>query len=361
MRASRIARLLVPGIIAVLACAKSTTIDFRSRLPDACRKPGTICSVGYTGIGDGGPALTAGYGAPLQIAVDAAGNIFVADRFQNRVRKIEASTGIVSTLAGSGLLVPGNWDGSPALVGTVARPESIAACGGWVYWMSTTDKALWGLDPSTNLLRRFGGTDGAADADIDIASAGFSIVPTSRLSCQGANLLLSDTFNRVVRFLNRTGAPLTIDGVAVLPDHIAVVAGKVGTSGAPVFGVSALASPLTAPVDSQPGDDGRIYVVENGVQVVAIGSDGVLRLIAGDGSFNNVSGDGGPATAAALSDAQTVIVRDQIAWITGESRVRAVNLGSVPRIIAGVSIAPGNIDTVVGGGSPGLSTNGNRD
>ena len=75
--------------------------------------------------GDGGPALEASFSAPHEIRFDETGNLFVVERDAHVVRRIDAGTGIVSTVAGTG--VPGfSGDGGPATAAELSRPHSIA-------------------------------------------------------------------------------------------------------------------------------------------------------------------------------------------------------------------------------------------
>ena len=67
---------------------------------------GTITTVAGNGIngssGDGGPATSASLSAPLGVALDSSGNLFIADSYNNRIRKVDVVTGLITTVAGSG-------------------------------------------------------------------------------------------------------------------------------------------------------------------------------------------------------------------------------------------------------------------
>jgi sugar lactone lactonase YvrE len=91
---------------------------------------GTIQSVAGTGVagflGDGGPAQAALLSQPYGIAVDSAGNLYIADLGNARVRKI-SSDGTIQTVAGGGSVVPGdNGDGSPAIMMQLVQPRNLA-------------------------------------------------------------------------------------------------------------------------------------------------------------------------------------------------------------------------------------------
>ena len=73
-----------------------------------------VAGVGVSGFsGDGGLATSASLSAPVGVALDGAGNLFIADEFNNRIRRVDAATGIITTVAGNGF--PGfSGDGGPA-------------------------------------------------------------------------------------------------------------------------------------------------------------------------------------------------------------------------------------------------------
>ena len=89
---------------------------------------GIITTIGWNGMsganGDGGPATSASFNNPFNIATDGTGNLYVADLGNGRIRKINAS-GIITTVAGSGFGTPD--DGGPATLGHLANPSGVAA------------------------------------------------------------------------------------------------------------------------------------------------------------------------------------------------------------------------------------------
>jgi Secretion system C-terminal sorting domain/Bacterial Ig domain/NHL repeat len=100
------------------------------------------------GTGDGGLATAATLNAPQGICIDASGNLYVADRMNNLIRTITASTGIITTLAGS--VTPGyTGDGGPATAATLNEPATIAVdAGGNVYFSDQEPDYPTGFDYS---------------------------------------------------------------------------------------------------------------------------------------------------------------------------------------------------------------------
>ncbi len=85
----------------------------------------TAVGTGEKGFaGDGGPAATALLNGPFDIAFDAAGNLYFSDTFNNRIRRVDAKTGIISTVAGNGEKGYGG-DGGPATAASLNEPYGI--------------------------------------------------------------------------------------------------------------------------------------------------------------------------------------------------------------------------------------------
>jgi hypothetical protein len=97
-------------------------------------KTGTISTVAGSGkrgfAGDGGPALNAQFVTPLSIAIDPQDNFFVADDTSNRIRRVDANTGIIEPYAGIGAVLPAgvprfSGEGGPAVAAGIPSPRSL--------------------------------------------------------------------------------------------------------------------------------------------------------------------------------------------------------------------------------------------
>jgi DNA-binding beta-propeller fold protein YncE len=91
---------------------------------------------GYSG--DGGPATSATFNGPKELALDAAGNIYIVDTENHAIRRIDARSGVITTVAGSGRR-GGNGDGGPATVAELDRPHGVAIAADGAVWIGDTN------------------------------------------------------------------------------------------------------------------------------------------------------------------------------------------------------------------------------
>jgi streptogramin lyase len=123
---------------------------------------GTISTVAGTGAkgyeGDGGPASQATLNLPHELRFDAAGNLFIADTGNNAIRRIDARTGMISTIAG-GLTRGYSGDGGPATAATFRGPHSIQfAPDGSLYVCDVGNHAIRRIDSNTGTISTIAGT-----------------------------------------------------------------------------------------------------------------------------------------------------------------------------------------------------------
>src|SRR3990167_9172690 len=89
----------------------------------------TIAGNGTVGpSGDGGPALDTSFGYTMGIALDSAGHLYIADYYNHRIRRVDAATGIITTVAGTGT-EGGDGDGGPATLAQLYYPTDVAVDG----------------------------------------------------------------------------------------------------------------------------------------------------------------------------------------------------------------------------------------
>ncbi len=204
--------------------------------------------------GDGGPATEASLNLPEQIAVDASGNLYIADERNNRIRKVNASDGIISTIAGTGL-VGFNGDDVPATQADLILPGGVAVdMAGNVYIADVGNQRIRKVNASDGKIVTIAGTGSAGyNGDgIPARDAQLNLANPSLLSIDPAgDLIVADNNNHRIRKITMgTGIIATIAGTGV--------AGFGGDDSAP--GGANLLFPSAAVVDSQ----GNLYIADTG-------------------------------------------------------------------------------------------------
>jgi trimeric autotransporter adhesin len=294
----------------------------------------TIAGNGSSGYaGDGGQATLAQIGYPVSVAVDSAGNLYLADFKNSQVRKV-TSDGVITAVAGTGT-AGFNSDNQPATIAQINKPMGVTVdSSGSLYFADTNNNrvrkvALDGLINTVagNGTQGFGGDNSLATA----ARIGY---PHGITVDSSGNLYIADQTNHRIR-------KVTPDGV------IRTIAGY-GTQGFSGDGGPAAMAQLNNPGHVIFDSLGNLYITDgNNWRVRKVTTNGMITTIVGTGT-NGYGGDGGPATSA------------QIKWIEGMAFDSAGNLylsdygnNRVRKVTPG-----GIITTVAGNGTQGYSGDG---
>jgi sugar lactone lactonase YvrE len=124
-------------------------------------KTGTISTIAGTGAkgfgGDGGPATKAQFATPHSIALDSADNLYIADIANHRIRKVDAKTGIITTIAGTGEAQP-PVDGQTAAGKPMKGPRALFVDGSTLWIALREGHSVWRMDLSTGMLKHVAGT-----------------------------------------------------------------------------------------------------------------------------------------------------------------------------------------------------------
>jgi sugar lactone lactonase YvrE len=280
----------------------------------------TVAGNGTQGFsGDGGSATSAQLDSPMGVAVDASGNLYIADTLNNRIREVSAST--ITTIAGTGA-AGYSGDGGPATAAELDQPTAIAVDSrGNIYIADTNNNRIREMNGG-NISTVAGDGQQAFSGDGGPATAAALDSPTGVAIDASLNIYIGDTGNQRVRMVaSASGAISTIAGT-----------GAEGfTADGPALS-AALSNPSGVYVDSS----GTVYVADSDNERIRAISGGNITTIAGDGA-EGFTGDGGAATSASLDTPRAVIAMGGFVLFsdTLNNRVRIVSSGNI-NTIAGI-------------------------
>ncbi len=306
---------------------------------------GLLTSFAGTGVeghdGDGGPATDAQLNGPMSVAVDLSGNVFVADAFDSRVRKIDAATGIITTVAGRSGDFGWTGDGGPATNASLSAPEGVAVdVHGNLYIADTFNFEVRKVDAASGIIHTIAGqfSDFGYTGDGGPATNALLNGPTQVAVDLSGNLFILDTsgINHIRRIDAQTGIITTVAGGG---------AGD-GASG------SATNANLNSAQDLDVDAFGGLYIGgDSGVWKVDLASGNISIVVGVGGTSLGFSGDGGPATNAMVNGLFGIAVSgtgDLYLADVGNDRVRKVNADRGRFAVNWFKIAGG------GGGSGGI-------
>jgi len=178
----------------------------------------TIAGIGQPRYsGDGGAAVAAGLNDPVALAVGETGVLYIADQSNNRVRAVDLTTGLIRTIAGTGS-ASFNGDGIPAIEADLAGPSGLALDkDGKLFIADTFNGRIRAIDPTTGLIETVVGDGGEYryQGAVEPPSASVSRPSGIALDAEG-NLFITDSDNHLVRRWDRsTGRLNRLAGVGV--------------------------------------------------------------------------------------------------------------------------------------------------
>ncbi len=295
----------------------------------------TISTVAGNGTaaysGDGGPATSASINSPLRIAVDSAGNLYLAEGNDNRVRKV-APNGTITTVAGTGVAGFGG-DGGAASAALLNAPGAVAV-----------DAAgnLYIGDRNNNRVRKVtpGGTITTVAGNGEAGNTGDGGLATSAALAVGEDIVLDSAGNL---FVTIEGGANVVRKVTALTGIITTVAGNY-TTGFSGDGGPATSAAMNLPRGLAIDAAGNLFIADQGNNRIRKVAGGVITTVAGNGT-PGFAGDGGPAlgaelfspTGIGLDAAGNLYIADQ-----NNNRIR-------------ILLAGGTIATVAGNGTAGFS------
>ncbi len=263
--------------------------------------PGMISTVAGNGQwifrGDGGLATQSPLFLPTGGAADAAGNLILSDSNNQRIRMVNAATGMISTVAGNG--TPGfGGDGGPATASLLDTPVDVKLDGaGNFYIVDSSNHAIRMVNAATGIIWTVAGIGGKSgySGDGGLATQAHLAYPSGIAFDGDHTLYISDTGNNVIRKVNlSTGIITTVAGT--------------GTAGFSGDGGPAISGQLNYPWGITLGGDGSLYIADlSNNRVRKVSPTGVISTVVGTGT-RGYGGDSGPATLAQLNVPASVLV-----------------------------------------------------
>lgn len=190
------------------------TMNHRIRRVDA--RTGRITTIAGVGLprfgGDGGPSVAAGLNEPAALVVQGA-RLYVADQSNNRIRMVDLRTGVITTVAGTGTATF-NGDGRPATEAALAGPSGLTiGTDGRLYIADTFNGRIRAVDPATGIIETVVGDGGEYryQGEMEASSPSLSRPSGIAVDLEG-NVFMTDSDNHLVRRWDRVGG--RIDRVA---------------------------------------------------------------------------------------------------------------------------------------------------
>lgn len=280
---------------------------------------------GYMYDGDGGAATAAAID-PTDVGVDGAGNVYICDNYNCRIRKVNTA-GSISTVAGTGESGSATGNGGPAVLAKIDHPENIAVDASGTFYFSV----FWGVRKvdASGIITAFAGGSGSMAEGVPATSV--SIGPVAlRLDVAGNLLVVTYSASKVVR-ITPAGTIYTFAGIS----NVNTYSGDGGP---------ATAAQFNSPNSISVGAGGKVYICDkSNYRIREVNSSGVVTTVAGNGMlFYGNTGDGGIATlaqfntlgGAAMDASRNLFLTDYTNHV-----VRKITPAGIVSTIAGVGIA----------------------
>ncbi len=310
--------------------------------------------------GDGGAATAAQLDAPEGLALDSGGNLYIADEYNNRIRRVDSTTGVITTYAGSGNQYNGvgffggySGDSGPATSALLNQPTGLAFDhNNNLFIVDGANEVVRMVDnTASHIITTYAGngttgTPGTANGDggpATSAELNFYYAIGGVAVDSAGNLYIADAGDSVIRVVD-TSASHIITTYAGSPSHPFTFSGDGGPAGS-----AGLNTPMGVALDST----GDLFIADtfNGhVRKVDTTASHIITTAVGDDasclSYTSGCGDGGAPTSASLN-------RPIGVSFDGAGNLFIVDNGT--STVRAVSPAPTSIvSTFAGGGSGGL-------
>ena len=291
---------------------------------------------GYAG--DGGPATSARLYVPSGVAVDADGNLFIADTGNHRIRKVFPN-GLIVTVAGdsaSGF----SGDGGPAVSARLSGPKGLALDAGgnlffvdsWTFRIRRVSAAGIITTVAGNGTQGLSGDGGpATSAQLMIGTGG----PGGLAVDRAGNLFVPEDGGNRVRKVSPSGIITTLAGNGAF--------GSAGDDG------PATSAQLRAPTGVAVDSSGNLFIVQR-FAVRKVSTNGIITTVAGNGACCGSQGVDGPATSVQLNVSGVAVDSVDNLLIAEWGRIRKVSGGIITEVSGN-----GSYNTISGDGGPAIN------
>ena len=316
------------------------TFNHRVREVDTRGNTSVVAGTGTPGYsGDGGSATAAQLQFPMGLTFDPAGNLYIADEGNDRIRKVDRA-GLISTVAGDG--TGGAALGQPASDGDdglatsaqINRPYAVAFANGTLYIADAQHFRVRAVT-SDGIIHAFAGTGGlnlppAPSGDGGPATQATMLFPTGVAADAKGNVYIAEFYLNRIRMVDPSGTITTFAGT--------LAAGADGDGGPAT--AAKLAQPYDVAVDAQ----GNLLIADSGNNKVrrVSAANGTISTVAGAGK-PGFAGDGGSARAALLygpfgvaAHGASFVIADE-----GNNRIRFVSGSGIISTVAGTGVPAG--------------------
>ncbi|MCD6012114.1 MAG: Leucinerich repeat protein-like protein [Flavipsychrobacter sp.] len=256
----------------------------RVRKIDAAGIITTVAGNGMGGFaGDGGPATGARLYLPVAVTFDAMGNMFIADIMNYRIRRVDVTTGNISTIAGNGTAIHGG-DGGLATAATLTGPNDVCF-DKWGNLYISDHYWIRKVNPS-GVISTIAGVGTAGSSGDGGPATNAQIYGSTSVACDtNGNVYIAERTGNRVRKVNTAGIITTFAG-----------------NGSPTYLGDGIPATNAQIVPNKLGFDSlmQLYIADDyNERIFRVDAGGITHHVAGNGTIG-FSGDGGPATAAAI-------------------------------------------------------------
>jgi len=283
----------------------------------------TIAGNGTNGYaGDGGSATDAELSYPSGVVADTRGNLFIADANNDAIREVDTN-GIITTVVGDGI---GGYsgDGGAATNAQLSYPDSVAVDAEGDLFISDGDNGAIREVNTNGIITTVAGGDWGYAGDGGAATNAELAFPNGVAANAAGNLFIADSDNDRIREVNTNGVITTVVGN--------------GTQGFSGNGIEATSTGLSNPDSVAANTTGDLFIADSGNNVIReVGTNGIVTTVAGNGTIG-YAGDGGTATDAELSYPVGVVVDargDLFIVDANNSVIREVGTNGIITTVAG--------------------------